>query len=137
MTFRDDLEAAHARIAALEAELAGRTEIVADHERAWLVEKAALVGELEGTRREIAQLTVELSRERDENARLVARIRIVQADRADRPQVIANQPTVLARDAKPVCPHCEKAGRAVALLRDSQLVPGVCPQCTTVTLLRR
>ena len=133
MTFRDDLEAAHARISALEVELAGRTEIVADHERVRLAEKAMLARELEAARRETAQLRDELERERAENARLVERIRRLQADRAERPKLVAGTPAVLARDAKPVCPQCH----TVALLRDDQLVPGVCPRCTTVTLLRR
>lgn len=138
MTYRDDLEAAHARIAALEAELAHvRDEELGVAQRDTARVQAELGRELEAARSEVAQLREQLARTRAECESYVERIRILQDERARRAQApAAGKPIVLDRGAAPVCPHCKKLGRAVTLLRDAELTPGVCPQCASISLLR-
>lgn len=146
MAFRDDLEAAHARIAALEAELARERsgdpqerEQIAAAEREAARIQVELGRELEAARREAAQLRDELTRTREDCERYVDRIRILQNERDQRraPAVATSaKPVVLDRGASPVCPHCQRAGHVVALLRDAELTPGVCPQCASISLLR-
>jgi hypothetical protein len=135
MTYRDDLEAAHARIAALEAQVASEREsedslvdrMRADHAR-----------ELAEAQRETEHLRQELAQSRDESARYVERIRILQDEQVKlRGRATSvGAPVVLDRGAPERCPHCHEAGLAVTLLRDPELTPGVCPNCANITLLR-
>jgi chromosome segregation ATPase len=146
MSYRDDLEAAHARIKALEREVAQRgpseatwleharlrEELAATHR-----ERAQLGHELAGLRRELAQVRAELARAREDGAKYVERIRILQDERAKRHEPPGDRkPTILERGARRVCPACRAAGREVGLLADHELTASICPQCTAITLLR-
>jgi hypothetical protein len=106
MSYRDDLEAAHARIEALEGELAGRGTPRDERLAAWNLERIQLqarITELEERDRErlatIAEIRKfqedrvgvldELRRERD---RLVERVRVLQNARAEATSKIVPQP---------------------------------------------
>jgi cell division septum initiation protein DivIVA len=133
VAYRDDLEAAHARIAALEEQLAGGREILLGHERAHAIDRRQLADALEAERRTGREQRAELARIREERERLVTRVRSLQDELARaNAEAARNRPPVFERGAPPICPRC----RAL-LLRDEQLVPGVCPQCASITLLRR
>lgn len=139
MSYRDDLEAALARIEALEVELASRdhdvTAAVGGREAAWQTERARFLDELTTARMAHAEQLAAATELRSERDRLLSRVKVLQAERSANAPKIVPQPAggkwpVLwdhnrrfaaveaGKPANVLCPQCHAAGRDVQMVRE-------------------
>jgi DNA repair exonuclease SbcCD ATPase subunit len=136
MTYRDDLEAAHARIEALQEELATHGT---DEDRAKILEEVKQLRQILEERRATIK---ELRNERDQLQK-----------RIDKLQAGASLPSVWEhnREFEPLtgipanvaCPICRAAGREVTMIDETkhgfstkELRPVTCPRCAFTASLR-
>jgi uncharacterized coiled-coil protein SlyX len=147
MAFRDDLEAAHARIAALEAQLSEQRGTAAatssEREVQWHAERSQLISHIAELERTVTERGATITQLRGERDRLVERINILQRERTKQPAAPAPAPAVGStkkwpllwdhnrkfdpvgggRAANVACPQCWFENVASEMMRDTGLEP--------------
>jgi hypothetical protein len=139
MTYRDDLEAAHARIAALEAEVAaqrGRAEEARRDGAEQEGERAGMAEEIKQLRAVVEERRALLGQLRAERDQLAQRVRVLESERAGFGGSARALPTLWERNRSfaPVaygkvvdvaCPACRAIGLESQMIREDG--PGSAP----------
>jgi hypothetical protein len=148
MSYRDDLHAAHARINALEAEVARHASDDDEPD-----ERDKMAGELKQLRAIVEERREKMTELRAERDRLAARVRALEANNDAVPTLWDQNrnfpPLADGRPANVACPSCRAAGIESKLVHDAGvtiaapasssglgLLGVICPRCLFVGVLR-